>query len=640
MGSNSADETTRLAAAAEWAGWRLRTALALVGAALRRGSTLDALLQRHPALHDTLDEAARAGLADLMLHEALARLDARLLEAPAGPLARLRAALGLDADMLCAWIATLTPSHAPALAPLVDDLHGSAGQATRATLALAFGAGPARLAVQRLQAAGCLREAQGVFEVPAAVASLVGDTDVDRDWHWSPPAALPAWDRLVLPPALRARAERVAGREGAAWLLHGSAGSGRRTLAGAMARLRGRGLLQAATPEADAALGAACALLDALPLWRLHPAPGEVLAWAPPPGTPGPCALCLPCHGDVAVAGFDTLRIDLPAPDAAERRQHWQRARPQHPPDDELLGLRLPRATLHRLAARLAPDEPDPFARMLEALHDEGRPRLEGVARPVPASSGEPLALLPAAQDEFDALVARCRHRDRLAEALPPAFGATRAAGVRALFKGPSGTGKTLAARHLAAALRRPLYRVDLAATVSKYIGETERNLERAFAAAESLDIVLLLDEGDALLAGRTGVANATDRYANLETNYLLQRLEAYEGVLVVTTNAAERIDPAFARRMDVTIEFALPDPPARLALWHAHLGDAHAVPAPLLQRVALRCALAGGQVRNAALHALLLAVQRDTTPGEGELLQALQREYRKAGQQCPTLDD
>ena len=144
---------------------------------------------------------------------------------------------------------------------------------------------------------------------------------------------------------------------------------------------------------------------------------------------------------------------------------------------------------------------------------------------------------------------------------MPAAFGHGSAAGVRALFRGPSGTGKTLAARHLAAELGRPLYRVDLAAAVNKYIGETEKNLERVFEAAEELDVVLLLDEGDALLAGRTGVSNANDRYANLETNYLLQRLETYDGILIVTTNAAERIDGAFPRRMDVTSTSRCPTP-------------------------------------------------------------------------------
>jgi SpoVK/Ycf46/Vps4 family AAA+-type ATPase len=275
---------------------------------------------------------------------------------------------------------------------------------------------------------------------------------------------------------------------------------------------------------------------------------------------------------------------------------------------------------------------------VLRQLDEAGRFALDGIAQRMPElHHDETLALPGHAQDEFDTLVARCRHRDRLASLLPSAFG--HSDGVKALFKGPSGTGKTLAARHLAHALSRPLYRVDLAATVSKYIGETERNLERVFEAAESLDVVLLLDEGDALMAGRTQVGSATDRYANLETNYLLQRLERYRGVMVVTTNAADRIDAAFTRRMDATLDFPLPDALTRLALWQAHLGGHVQVPDQTLERVALRCHLSGGQIRNAALHAALLAIERARTIGPGELQQALEREYRKAGQQCPSLE-
>jgi SpoVK/Ycf46/Vps4 family AAA+-type ATPase len=338
------------------------------------------------------------------------------------------------------------------------------------------------------------------------------------------------------------------------------------------------------------------------------------------------------------VPGAQCRRLDLNLPDVAERGLHWQRALGGREPDAELLDLRLPRGTLHRVARRLAPDTADVLGAVIGAIADEGRHALEGIAQAVPvAAAEETLALPDDTQRDFDALLLRCRHRDRLSATLPAAFRSS--GGVRALFKGPSGTGKTLAARHLAATLRRPLYRVDLAATVSKYIGETERNLERVFEAAESLDIVLLLDEGDALLAGRTGVSNATDRYANLETNYLLQRLEHYSGVLVVTTNAADRIDTAFARRMDVSIDFPLPDASTRLALWDAHLGPQHAVPDALLQRVALRCALAGGQIRNAALHAALLAIDKRRALDAGHLQAALEREYRKAGQRCPSFE-
>src|SRR5207302_3530655 len=141
-----------------------------------------------------------------------------------------------------------------------------------------------------------------------------------------------------------------------------------------------------------------------------------------------------------------------------------------------------------------------------------------------------------------------------------------------ALFSGPSGTGKTLAARLLAAALQMDLYRLDLSAVVNKYIGETEKNLNQLFARAEELDVILLLDEGDALLTQRTSVQTSNDRYANLETNFLLQRLESFEGILIVTTNAGQRIDTAFQRRMDVVIPFQAPDVAERWSIWRLHL--------------------------------------------------------------------
>ena len=151
--------------------------------------------------------------------------------------------------------------------------------------------------------------------------------------------------------------------------------------------------------------------------------------------------------------------------------------------------------------------------------------------------------------------------------------------GVRALFSGPSGTGKTLAARLLASALQMDLYRLDLSAVVNKYIGETEKNLNQIFARAEELDVILLLDEGDALLTQRTEVSNANDRYANLETNYLLQRLKSFEGILIVTTNAGDRIDSAFQRRMDVVISFPPPDATERWVIWQLHLPVTHTRP-------------------------------------------------------------
>jgi len=180
------------------------------------------------------------------------------------------------------------------------------------------------------------------------------------------------------------------------------------------------------------------------------------------------------------------------------------------------------------------------------------------------------------------------------------------------------------------------LYRVDLAAVVNKYIGETERNLNQVLSRAEELDVVLLLDEGDALMTSRTEVRSANDRYANMETNYLLQRLETYEGIVVITTNAGNRIDSAFARRLDIIIDFALPEAAERKLIWQSHLPPSQTVSPAFLEEVAGRCALTGGQIRNAALHASLLALNNQGQISDADLETAVQREYRRAGAACP----
>jgi hypothetical protein len=206
--------------------------------------------------------------------------------------------------------------------------------------------------------------------------------------------------------------------------------------------------------------------------------------------------------------------------------------------------------------------------------------------------------------------------------------------GVKALFAGPSGTGKTMAARALAHALRRPLYRVDLAAVVSKWVGETEKNLRDAMAAAEASGAVLLFDEGDALFGKRGEVSKGTDRYANIEVAYLLQALEAFDGIAVVTTNLRSNIDEAFERRFDVTIEFAPPDRAAREVIWRQELGAAAGVSAvDALSEIARRGELSGGSIASAARVARVLALQRGTPEVHPEDLRvAIQSEFLKMG--------
>jgi SpoVK/Ycf46/Vps4 family AAA+-type ATPase len=134
----------------------------------------------------------------------------------------------------------------------------------------------------------------------------------------------------------------------------------------------------------------------------------------------------------------------------------------------------------------------------------------------------------------------------------------------------------------------------------------------------------------------RTNVSSANDRYANLETNYLLQRLESFQGIVIITTNAAQNIDDAFARRMDVVIDFARPDATLRRRLWDIHLPTAHDISADTLEQVVDRCALSGGQICTASLYAALLALHDETSAGDAHLLQAVEREYRKQGESYP----
>ncbi len=148
--------------------------------------------------------------------------------------------------------------------------------------------------------------------------------------------------------------------------------------------------------------------------------------------------------------------------------------------------------------------------------------------------------------------------------------------------------------------------------------------------------MILLIDEGDALLTQRTSVNTSNDRYANLETNFLLQRLEFFSGIVIVTTNSSENIDSAFQRRMDVIIDFRPPSATERWQIWHLHLPTATAVDPRLLNDVAMRCALTGGQIRNAALHATSLALNNGGLVTNAYLESAVQREYRKLGAVCP----
>ena len=210
-------------------------------------------------------------------------------------------------------------------------------------------------------------------------------------------------------------------------------------------------------------------------------------------------------------------------------------------------------------------------------------------------------------------------------------LGATR--GVSALFAGPSGAGKTLAASVIAGELGLALYRVDLARVVSKYIGETERNLEAVFAAAESTDVVLLFDEADALFGRRSEVSDAHDRYANLEVAYLLQRIETYDGVAILSTNLMRNLDEAFTRRLDFRVIFPFPAEPERCRIWRLMWPAGEQLAADIdFDAMAAEHELSGGMIRNAVLAAAHLAAAEGAPVSRAHLDHAIRREYDKLG--------
>ena len=210
-------------------------------------------------------------------------------------------------------------------------------------------------------------------------------------------------------------------------------------------------------------------------------------------------------------------------------------------------------------------------------------------------------------------------------------FGKTQ--GAAALFRGPPGTGKTMAAGAVASALERPLVRIDLSGLVSKYIGETEKNLERAFGAAEASGALLFFDEADALFGRRSDVSDAHDRYANLETSYLLQRLESFTGIAVLASNLHQNIDEAFLRRLDQIVDFPAPGPTERAALWRR----IEATRAPVSSDVdfddlARRFELTGGEIRNCWLDSAHRAARAGGAITLDQLIEAVARELTKQG--------
>ena len=502
--------------------------------------------------------------------------------------------------------------------------------------------------------------AEWALRVPGEIWDAVrGDLPGRRGgWTYHPPEEFPPIDQLTLPdPFVERLAQTPAvllSGKARTLVVRGTAGSDRLRALGAIGRAMGVGVLAvdgAGLAEgAGRSLGPLCTMIGALPVITYDLAPGETVQPPELAAYDGPLGVILGAEGGLhggARSGEAALTLRVPPLKVEQRLRCWQAALSEPSPDLAAIAQRfhLPDGHIRRAAATaeayaaLAGRSAVTLADVQEACRALNRQLLDTLAAHLEGDglSWGMLVVSDGVAERLGELERRCRHRERLLERLGPAFGAGGNRGVRALLTGPSGAGKTLAARILAAELGMDLYRVDLAAVVNKYIGETEKNLHRVLSTAEDLDVVLLLDEGDALLGSRTEVRTANDRYANLETNYLLQRLENYQGIVLITTNAAENIDNAFQRRMDVVLNFTAPQAEERWRIWQLHLPPAHAVDSATLERVTARCALTGGQIRNAAQLATLLAL--DSPLGivtESQLEQAVHSEYRKAGATSP----
>ncbi|HZF28858.1 MAG TPA: ATP-binding protein [Gammaproteobacteria bacterium] len=339
--------------------------------------------------------------------------------------------------------------------------------------------------------------------------------------------------------------------------------------------------------------------------------------------------------------------IALPAEplDAPARRSMWERILPGMSSHAAFLAARFPMepasadqiATDLRALERIERRGPtlDDF---LLGMRSRASLHLSGSIKLVKPAAGWDDLVLPATRlEQLREAVNRLQNQLRVLDEWGFLKGRTGSRGVRMLFSGSPGTGKTLSAEVMAHALAVDLLVVDLSRVVSKWIGETEKNLSTVFDSAERAQAVLFFDEADALFGKRTEVSDAHDRYANLETAYLLQRLERFEGLAILATNLRQNIDTAFTRRLEFAIEFDEPDRQQRHRLWRTHIpSGAPLAPDVNLLELAALYPVTGGVVRNAAVSAAFLAAADGTDITRQHLVRAVRREYEKAGRAFP----
>lgn len=333
------------------------------------------------------------------------------------------------------------------------------------------------------------------------------------------------------------------------------------------------------------------------------------------------------------------VRFDVPKPSAAEQKVLWQRALGEkiQQLDGQVenvvtqfhLGLRGIEAACAELRTPVA-DNDRLRAKLWDACRAQARPRLDDLAQRLePVATWEDLVLPEFQRQTLREIAVHVRRQAKVYECWGFAAKSRRGLGISALFCGPSGTGKTLAAEILSNELQLDLYRIDLSQVVSKYIGETEKNLRRVFDAAEEGGAVLLFDEADALFGKRSEVKDSHDRYANIEVSYLLQRMEAYRGLAILTTNMKEALDAAFLRRIRFVVQFPFPDAAQRAEIWR-RIFPADTPTEGLDSTKLSRLNVAGGNIRNVALNAAFLAADAGEPVRMSHVLRAARTEYAK----------
>lgn len=334
------------------------------------------------------------------------------------------------------------------------------------------------------------------------------------------------------------------------------------------------------------------------------------------------------------------MAVEVPALEPEERARLWAE-RLGTDPAELGVGEQLALAPAHVARAVAAArtlatslDAPLSAEHLRLGIRAQNAAGLERLARRIEPEVGwDDLVVAPLVESSLREITARARHRQTVLTSWRMRRGGGRGIGISALFAGDSGTGKTMAAEVIAADLGLDLYTINLATVVDKYVGETEKNLERIFTEAAGVNAVLFFDEADAVFGKRSSVKDAHDRYANIESAYLLQRLESFDGLAVLATNLRANIDEAFTRRLDAIVDFPAPTPAQRRELWEHCL----APPLPVAEDLDLDfCAnsfeLAGGNIRSACTTAAYLAADAGQAVGMAEIVAALQQEYRKLG--------